>query len=308
MIFLRKKSMQNTLIVLLGPTGVGKTDLSADIALHFGSAVISCDSRQFFREMQIGTSVPPESVLKKIKHYFIGSHSVKDYYSASLFERDVLKLLPDLFSENELVIMTGGSGMYIDALCSGIDDIPDTEPEIREKYIKMYSEVGIEGLRSALKLLDPDHYKKVDLRNYKRVIRALEICETTGLPYSSFMKKQKTERDFRIIKIGINRDRDDLYFRINSRVDTMLEQGLEQEARSLYDLRNLNALNTVGYKEFFEYFDGKITYEKTVELIKRNTRRYAKRQMTWWAKDSEIVWFHPEKAAEIIRFIEEKMI
>lgn len=308
MIFLRKKSMQNTLIVLLGPTGVGKTDLSADIALHFGSAVISCDSRQFFREMQIGTSVPPESVLKKIKHYFIGSHSVKDYYSASLFERDVLKLLPDLFSENELVIMTGGSGMYIDALCSGIDDIPDTEPEIREKYIKMYSEVGIEGLRSALKLLDPDHYKKVDLRNYKRVIRALEICETTGLPYSSFMKKQKTERDFRIIKIGINRDRDDLYFRINSRVDTMLEQGLEQEARSLYDLRNLNALNTVGYKEFFEYFDGKITYEKTIELIKRNTRRYAKRQMTWWAKDSEIVWFHPEKAAEIIRFIEEKMI
>jgi tRNA dimethylallyltransferase len=299
--------MQNTLLVLLGPTGVGKTDLSADIALHFGSVIISCDSRQFFREMKIGTSVPPLSVLNKTKHYFIGSLSVKDYYSASLFERDVLNLLPELFKENKLVLMTGGSGLYIDAVCSGIDDIPDTDPAIREKYIRMYSEEGIEGLRAALKLLDPEHYKKVDLRNYKRIMRALEICETTGLPYSSFMKKKKNERDFIIIKIGLERNRDDLYAKINSRVDKMIEEGLEQEARSLYELRDLNALNTVGYKEFFEYFAGKVSYEKAVELIKRDTRRYAKRQMTWWAKDREIPWFHPEKKEEIIRFIEEKI-
>jgi tRNA dimethylallyltransferase len=307
MIFPQKKSMQNTLIVLLGPTGVGKTDLSADIALHFGTSIISCDARQFFREMMIGTSVPPEKVLKKTKHYFIGSLSVNDYYSASLFERDVLNLLPELFAENKLALMTGGSGLYIDAVCSGIDDIPDTDPAIREKYIEMYSVEGIEGLRTALKLLDPEHYKKVDLRNYKRIIRALEICETTGLPYSSFMKKQKSERDFTILKIGLERSRDDLYARINSRVDKMVEEGLEQEARSLYNLRNLNALNTVGYKEFFEYFDGTISYDKAVELIKRDTRRYAKRQMTWWGKDSEIAWFNAENAGDIIRYIDEKI-
>jgi tRNA dimethylallyltransferase len=306
MIFLRKNSMQNTLIVLLGPTGVGKTDLSADIALHFGSEIISSDSRQFYREMAIGTSVPPASVLEKIKHHFIGSLSVTDYYSASLFERDVIKLLPSLFENNMIVLMTGGSGMYIDAVCDGIDDIPDTDPVIREKYIEMYREEGIEGLRSALKLLDPEHYRKVDLRNYKRIIRALEICDTTGFPYSSFMKKQKNERDFRIIKIGLKRDRDDLYTRINSRVDNMIREGLEEEARSLYDMRHLNALNTVGYKELFEYFEGKIAFDKAVELIKRDTRRYAKRQMTWWGKDEEICWFHPEKRDEIIRFIEKE--
>jgi tRNA dimethylallyltransferase len=304
MIFQRKRSMQNTLIVLLGPTGVGKTDLSADIALQFGCDIISCDSRQFFREMVIGTSVPPDEVLKKIKHHFIGSLSVKDYYSASLFERDVIKLLPELFLHNKLVIMTGGSGMYADAVCNGIDEIPDTDPAIREKYTAKYREEGIEGLRSALKILDPEHYRKVDLRNYKRIIRALEICDTTGLPYSSFMKNQKNERDFRIIKVGLKRDRDDLYNRINSRVGNMIEEGLEQEARALYDLRSLNALNTVGYKELFEYFDGKITLAKAVELIKRNTRRYAKRQMTWWAKDREIRWFHPDKQKEIIALIE----
>jgi len=304
MIFLRKKSMQNILLVLLGPTGVGKTDLAADIALHFGSEIISCDSRQFYREMAIGTSVPPPAVLQKINHHFIGSLSVIDYYSASLFERDVLKLLPTLFADNRIALMTGGSGMYIDAVCTGIDDIPDTDPFIRQKYIAMHKDEGIEGLRSALKLLDPEHYTKVDLRNYKRIMRALEICDTTGLPYSSFMKKQKTERDFSIIKIGLKRDRDDLYSRINSRVDSMIRDGLEKEARSLYDLRHLNALNTVGYKELFQYFEGKITFDKAVELIKRDTRRYAKRQMTWWARDKEIMWFYPEDRIEIIRYIE----
>jgi tRNA dimethylallyltransferase len=299
--------MQNTLLVLLGPTGIGKTDLSADIALHFGSEIISCDSRQFFREMVIGTSVPPEPVLSKIKHHFIGSLSVKDYYSASLFERDVLKLLPDLFLRNKLILMTGGSGMYIDAVCSGIDDIPDTDPATREKYVAMHRENGIEGLRSALRLLDPEHYRKVDLRNYKRIIRALEICDTTGLPYSSFMKNRKRKRDFRIIKIGLKRERDDLYARINIRVDRMIGDGLEKEARALYDLRHLNALNTVGYKELFEYFDGKITSDKAVELIKRNTRRYAKRQMTWWGKDKTIAWFNPSQQEEIINYIEKAL-
>jgi tRNA dimethylallyltransferase len=304
MIFVPKRSMQNTLIVLLGPTGVGKTDLSAEIALHFGSDIISCDSRQFYREMVIGTSVPPGHLLMKINHHFIRSLSVNDYYSASLFERDVLKLLPYLFAKNDLVVMTGGSGMYIDAVCAGIDDIPDTDTAIREKYNEMYREQGIEGLRSALKIFDPEHYTRVDLRNYKRIIRALEICDTTGLPYSSFMKNQKSERDFRIIKIGLKRDREELYSRINHRVDTMIEDGLEKEARKLYDLRHLNALNTVGYKELFQYFEGKITFDKAVELIKRDTRRYAKRQMTWWARDKEIKWYHPEELQEIISYID----
>jgi tRNA dimethylallyltransferase len=299
--------MHNTLLVLLGPTGVGKTELSADIAFNTGSEIISCDSRQFFKEMVIGTSVPPQSVTDRVRHHFIGSLSVRDYYSASLFERDVLNLLPELFSRNKLVIMTGGSGMYIDAVCSGIDDIPDTDPAIREKYIAMHREQGTEGLRSALKLLDPEHYRKVDLRNYKRIIRALEICDTTGLPYSSFMKNKKNRRNFRIIKAGLRRERDDLYERINMRVDRMIEDGLEKEARSLYELRHLNALNTVGYKELFEYFDGKITFDKAVELIKRDTRRYAKRQMTWWGKDKEIKWFHPDNREDITGFIKREI-
>jgi tRNA dimethylallyltransferase len=299
--------MHNSLIVLLGPTGVGKTDLSADIALHFGSEIISCDSRQFFREMAIGTSIPSQTILMKIKHHLIGSLSVRDYYSASLFERDVLKLLPELFIRNKIAIMTGGSGLYIDAVCSGIDEIPDTDPAIRNKYVAMHREQGIEGLRSALKLLDPVHYTRVDLRNYKRIIRALEICETTGLPYSTFMKREKCLREFSIIKIGLQRERNDLYSRINRRVDAMVNDGLEEEARSLYEFRHLNSLNTVGYKELFDFFEGKITFDQAVELIKRNSRRYAKRQMTWWGKDQEINWFHPDNMDEIIRFIEQKV-
>ena len=198
--------MKNILIVLLGPTGVGKTDISIDIADRFNCEIISADSRQFFREMRIGTAVPSEHQLNTIKHHFIRFLSVEDYYSASLFERDVLDLLPRLFNRNNIVLMSGGSGMYIDAVCNGIDDIPDVDPIVREKYISIYKEEGIEGLRVALKLLDPEHYAKVDLKNHKRIIRALEICETTGRPYSSFLKKQKRERDFRIIKIGLRKN------------------------------------------------------------------------------------------------------
>jgi len=296
--------MKNILIVLLGPTGVGKTDISIEIARCFKCEIISADSRQFFREMVIGTAVPSESQLKEIKHHFVRFISVKDYYSSSLFERDVLELLQKLFTNNNIILMSGGSGMYIDAVCNGIDDIPDVDPAIREKYIRRYKEEGIEGLRVALKILDSEHYARVDLNNYKRIIRALEICETTGRPYSSFLKKQKRERDFGIIKIGLERTREDLYRRINLRVDEMIKTGLEDEAKQLYEFRNLNALNSVGYKEFFDVFDGKISNEKAIELIKRNSRRYAKRQLTWWGKDKEIKWFHPDMVQPIIEYIE----
>ena len=292
------------MIVLLGPTGVGKTDISINLARHFNCEIISADSRQFFTEMRIGTAVPSELQLETIKHHFIRFLSIKDYYSSSLFERDVLNLLPAVFSKKNVILMSGGSGMYIDAVCEGIDDIPDVDPLVRNKFIAKYYQEGIEGLRAKLKLLDPEHYSKVDLKNYKRIIRALEICETAGRPYSSFLKKQKRERDFVIIKIGIERPREELYQRINRRVDDMIAMGLEDEARQLYDFRNLNALNSVGYKEFFDVFDGKISREKAIELIKRNSRRYAKRQMTWWSKDKEIKWFHPDSLQDVIRHIE----
>lgn len=296
--------MNNFLIVLLGPTGVGKTDISIDIASRFNCEIISADSRQFYTEMSIGTAVPSEMQLKKIKHHFVRFLSVEDPYSSSLFERDVLELLPELFTINSLALMSGGSAMYIDSVCYGIDDIPEVDPAVREKYLARYREEGIEGLRAALKLLDPEHYARVDLKNYKRIIRALEICETAGKPYSSFLKKQKKTRNFGIIKIGLERPREVLYERINSRVDGMIRLGLEEEAHGLYRFRNLNALNSVGYKEFFDMFDGKITFEKVVELIKRNSRRYAKRQMTWWSKDKDIRWFQPEQVEEIINYIE----
>jgi tRNA dimethylallyltransferase len=295
--------MNNTLIVLLGPTGVGKTDLSIELAGYFGTEIISCDSRQFYREMQIGTAVPSDKQLKEIRHHFIRFISVKDYYSASLFERDVLNLIPTLFQKNNSVIMTGGSGLYIEAVCIGIDSIPDVDPSIREKYMKKYREEGIESLRVDLKLLDPEHYSKVDLRNYKRILRALEICETTGYPYSSFLNREKRERNFNIIKIGLNIERKDLYERINKRVDKMIESGLEAEVRSLIDRKDYNALNTVGYKEFFDFFEKKTSFEETVRLIKRNTRRYAKRQLTWWMRDKDIMWFSPDKKEDIITYI-----
>jgi tRNA dimethylallyltransferase len=300
--------MKNFLIVLLGPTGVGKTDISIDLATHFNAEIISADSRQFFREMKIGTAVPSQTQLISIKHHFVRTLSVKDYYSSSLFERDVIELLSDLFTRNNTVIMSGGSGMYIDAVCYGIDDIPDVDPVIRAKYISIYNNDGIEGLRVALKLLDPEHYAKVDLKNHKRIMRALEICETSGRPYSSFLKKQRRERDFGVIKIGLERTRDELYSRINSRVDEMVNSGLEEEARNLFDLRNLNALKCVGYRELFDYFEGKISREKAIELIKRNSRRYAKRQITWWGKDKEILWFHPERVKDIIQFVEKEIL
>jgi tRNA dimethylallyltransferase len=296
--------MKNFLIVLLGPTGVGKTAVSIDIATHYNCEIISADSRQFYREMKIGTAVPDETQLAAVKHHFVRFLSIEDYYSSSLFERDALKLIPQLFYKNKINLMTGGSGMYLDAVCQGIDDIPDVDPAIREKFLARYKTEGIEGLRISLKLLDPDHYSNVDLKNSKRIIRALEICESTGRPYSSFLKKQKRIRDFGIVKIGLERSRTELYNRINTRVDEMVNEGLEDEANRLYNYKNLNALKSVGYREFFDVIDGKITREKAIELIKRNTRRYAKRQITWWAKDKDIKWFHPDMISEIIGYID----
>jgi tRNA dimethylallyltransferase len=299
--------MKNTLIVLLGPTSIGKTDISITIARHFRCEIISADSRQFYREMKIGTAVPSEEQLAETKHHFIHFISAEDYYSASLFERDVLKILPGLFERNNLVLMTGGSAMYIDAVCSGIDDIPDVDPSVRKKYKEKYMKEGIAGLRLALKILDPDHYDKVDLKNPRRIIRALEISESTGRPYSSFLTKRKQEREFRIIKAGLERPREELYKRINARVDEMVSSGLEKEAESLHEMRHLNALNSVGYREFFDYFEGKVSRDKAIELIKRNTRRYAKRQMTWWGKDKEIMWFGADEETAIIQYLQDRI-
>ncbi len=296
--------MNKTLITVIGPTGTGKTDYSIELAKHFGSEIISADSRQFFKGLNIGTAPPSREQLREIKHHFVGFLPLEEYYSASLFERDVIALLPKLFAKNNIVILTGGSTLYLDAICNGIDEIPDADPEIREKYQIKYEKEGIEGLRMALKLLDPVHYEKVDLKNYKRIIRALEICDATGKPYSSFLTGNKKHREFSILKIGISRPRKELYDRIDRRVDKMISAGLEEEARSLLPFRDHNSLDTVGYKEFFGFFDGEYDISKTIELIKRNSRRYAKRQLTWWGRDQEINWFETRGQNSITTFVE----
>ena len=296
--------MKNTLIVLPGPTGVGKTEIAIDLALRLGCEIISCDSRQFYREMPVGTAAPDKEQLARVRHHFIGFLSVKDYYSISLFERDVLTLLPSLFDKSHIAVMTGGSMLYMDAVCRGLDDIPDTDPAVRQKFIEMYRREGIGGLRFALKLLDPDHYAKVDLHNPRRMMRALEISESTGKPYSSFLTSPQRERDFRIIKAGLTRERSDLFSRIDQRVDRMIDAGLEQETASLIKYRGLNALNSVGYREMFRFLDGEITREQAIALIKRNTKRYARRQLTWWNRDKEIQWFEAGNSKAIMNWID----
>ena len=300
-------SMKNTLIVLPGPTGVGKTAFATGLAERLGCDIISCDSRQFYREMKIGTAAPGEEELARAKHHFVGFLSVTEYYSISLFERDVLALLPSLFPSNPVVIMTGGSMLYMDAVCRGMDDIPDTDPAVRQKYLEMYHNEGIEGLRIALKLLDPVSYSRIDLHNPRRILRALEITESSGRPYSSFLTAPVRQRDFRIIKAGLTRERSELYRRIDMRVDRMMEEGLEQEAASLIRYRGLNALNTVGYREMFRWFDGEVSREEAVMLIRRNTRRYARKQLTWWNRDNQINWFDASESEKIISWIEKSL-
>ncbi len=298
-----QKRLRPYLIVITGPTGVGKTRICTELASTFNSPVISADSRQMYREMNIGTAVPSLHQLKKVKHYFIGNLSIHDYYNASMFERDCLELLEKLFETEKIVFMAGGSGLYIDAVCRGIDDLPSVDNELREELTAKYRSHGIIWLRSKLKKLDPEHYRVVDLKNPNRILKALEISLMTGKPYSSFLTGKKTERNFNIVKTGLNLARKELYEIINSRVDAMIEKGLLNEAEGLYPFRHLNALNTVGYKELFDYLDGHTTFDKAVELIKRNSRRYAKRQLTWLSKDKDIQWFHPDDMIKILDVI-----
>ena len=283
--------MEKTLLVLLGPTGVGKTALSIELAKRLKTEIISSDSRQIYKGMVIGTAAPTTEEMDGVTHHFIQTISPETYYSASEYETDVLQLLQKLFLKHQTVIMTGGSMMYIDAVCKGIDDIPTIDETLRKELYQLYVSEGIDSIRSQLRILDPVFYNQVDLKNHKRVIHALEVCLMSGKPYSSLRTGNAKERDFKIIKIGLTRDREELYDRINQRVDAMVQDGLIEEAERLYPLRHLNSLNTVGYKELFDYFDGKCTKEESVDRIKQHSRNYARKQMTWFKRDEDIIWY-----------------
>jgi tRNA dimethylallyltransferase len=283
-----------TLIVLLGPTGVGKTALSLRLAEQFQSPILSADSRQLYKDLPIGTAAPAPDDLQRAKHYFVGTLELSDYYSASRFEEDAIHLLAQLYETHDTVILSGGSMMYIDAVCKGLDDIPSIDETLRLEIHSLYEKEGLEPIRRQLKILDPAFYRQVDLKNPKRVIHALEICLMTGKPYSSLRTHPVKERPFRIVKIGLTREREELYDRINRRVDQMMENGLLDEARKVYPFRHLNSLNTVGYKELFHYFDGRCDLAFAIEKIKQNSRIYARKQMTWFKRDNEIAWFHPD--------------
>lgn len=278
-------------IIVLGPTAVGKSDYALSLASEVGSPVISCDSRQIYREMTIGTAVPPKEDLEKVKHYFIHSHTIFEPYSAGKYELEAHALVKDLFEAgHDTLVMAGGSGFFIDAFCNGLDDFPAADPELRDELTRRLAEEGVEGLRSELRLLDPVSYENIDISNGQRVVRALEVCLQTGRPFSSFKLAQRKERDFEIEKIGLVRPREVMYNRADLRVDAMMAEGLEAEALGLYPHRDLVALRTVGYRELFDYFAGDITRDKAIELIKRNTRHYIKRQMSYWGRDKEINW------------------
>jgi tRNA dimethylallyltransferase len=286
------------LLVLLGPTGVGKTELSLRIAESFSSPVISADSRQLFQGMKIGTAAPTEEQLQRVRHYFVHQVQPGEYYNAAQFEKDVISLLENLHRKHSVVVMAGGSMMYIDAVCKGIDDLPNVDEQLRDQLKKRVEQEGLDPIRQQLKLLDPDFYHQVDLKNTQRVIHALEICLMTGVPYSTLRKNQVRNRPFEIVKIGLMRDREELYERINRRVDQMIADGLEQEAQSLARFRGCNALNTVGYKEMYKYLDGEWTHELAVEKIKQNTRIYSRKQMTWFKRDKGIHWVNLSEHTE----------
>ncbi len=293
----------NCLIVILGPTGIGKTALSVEIAQHLNCEIISADSRQIYKELRIGTAVPEPNELQAVKHHFIGNKSIFDYYNASLFEEEVLETIEVLHKENPYILLTGGSGMYIDAVVKGIDYLPTIDMELRNDLLEKFKESGIDYLRRQLKLIDPDYYKIVDLKNPKRMLKGLEVTLQTGIPYSKFRLNQKKTRPFRIIQIGLEMNREALYQRIETRVDKMVADGLVEEARQFYEHKNLNSLNTVGYKELFAHFDGEYSLEKAIELIKRNSRHYAKRQLSWFKRDESITWFEPTEKEKIIKYI-----
>lgn len=299
--------MAKNLLVIIGPTGVGKTELSLRIAENFGTEIVSADSRQLYANLKIGTAAPTPEELQRVPHHFIGTLQLTDYYSAAQYEEDALKLLDRLFQTKDVVILTGGSMMYVDAVCKGIDDIPTVDEETRKTLLERYEKEGLEQLCAELKLLDPDYYKIVDLKNHKRVIHALEICYMTGKTYTSFRRQEKKTRPFRMIKIGLTRDREELYARINQRVDIMMEQGLLDEVKQVYPYRQLNSLNTVGYKELFNYLDGEWALPFAIDKIKQNSRIYSRKQMTWFKRDEEIRWFHPNQEEDILTYIKQKI-
>ncbi|MES2285404.1 MAG: tRNA (adenosine(37)-N6)-dimethylallyltransferase MiaA [Bacteroidota bacterium] len=291
------------LIVIVGPTAVGKTAMSIAIAKTFDCPVVSADSRQFFKEMNIGTAKPTETEIQGVTHYFINSHSITDDFNVGKYETEAIDLLEKLFQSNEKVILVGGSGLYIDAVCKGFDELPEADEEIRNKINLLLKTDGIEGLQKLLNELDINYYNKVDLQNPQRVSRALEVCLTTGKPYSELRKGKVKKRNFNIIKIGINTSRELLYDRINKRVDEMMKDGLLNEVKSLQDFKHLNALQTVGYKELFDHLGNNLDLNSAIELIKQNTRRFAKRQLTWFHRDEKIKWFEPNQSEEILRYI-----
>lgn len=296
-----------TLIVIIGPTGVGKTSTSLSLASHLGCDNLSADSRQMYRQMPIGTAAPTTEELSQIKHHFVQFLNPDDLYNASQYETDVVELLPGLFAQNMVQVMVGGSMMYIDAVCKGIDEMPDVDLEIRKQLKQQLDLEGLESLRLQLKVMDPISYAKVDLQNPARVLHAVEVCLTTGRPYSSFLTRSIKKRDFNILKIGIDLPRPQLYDRINTRVDLMMQQGLVEEVKTLLPYKNCNALNTVGYKEIFDFLDGKTNLKRATDLIKRNSRRYAKKQLTWFKKDESITWFQPTDSEQILQWVDERI-
>lgn len=296
----------NTLVVLLGSTGVGKTEVALQIAEHLQSPIINADSRQLFAEIPIGTAAPTKEQQERVKHYFVGTLHLTDYYSAAKYEEDVLQLLKQLFNQQQMALLSGGSMMYIDAVCQGIDDIPTVDEATRRLMKRRLETEGLDALVAELKVLDPEHYKIVDLHNPRRVVHALEICHMTGNTYTSYRKNTKKIRPFNIIKIGLNRPREEMYERINNRVLEMMNQGLIEEAKAVYPQKGLNALNTVGYKELFAYFDGDISLDDAILKIQSNTRQYMRKQVTWFKRDNEIKWFSPTNIEEIINYIDDQ--
>jgi tRNA dimethylallyltransferase len=301
------KRMDHTLIVVLGPTGVGKSAISIHLAQHYSTDIISADSRQLFRELSIGTAVPPDEDLRAVPHHFIQSRSIHDYYNVSEYETEAIALIDQLFLTKNPLILTGGSMLYVDTICKGIDDIPTVTPEIRKDVIQWYQENGLEALQQRLLSLDPEYYNIADLNNAKRLLHAVEVCQMTGKTFTSFRKNTIRTRPFRMIKIGINQQREVLYERINKRVELMMDAGLLEEAKSVYPYRDLNSLNTVGYKELFAYFDDDCSLEEAVDLIKRNSRKYARKQLTWFRRDTDIQWFEPDQQEEIISYINKEL-
>lgn len=300
--------MEKTLVVLAGPTAIGKTALGIETAKYFGTEIISADSRQVYRETSIGTAVPTPRELAEVKHHFIQTVSLTETYNASIYEHQVIDRLNKLFEKHDLVLMVGGSGMYINAVCQGIDDLPSADPQLRSRLLRRFENEGLESLVRELKVLDPESYDRVDLKNHMRVLKALEVSIQTGRPYSSFLSATRKERPFMIIRAALDMEREALYARINRRVNRMMETGLLTEAEHLYHLRGYTALKTVGYRELFKYIDGDFELEQAVDLIQRNTRKFARKQLTWFRKNNLYQWFSPDDPANVIRWIEERLM